>query len=209
MFLIIIGLPGSGKGTQAKLLVEHFNLNYFEAGDFLREIAENNTRIREVMNSGKLVDEVDMTRYVTEYFDEKKDKLQNILFDGFPRFPSQYVAFKKWLAEKNLKIDVVIFLEVSDEEVMRRLSARRVCEKCETVFNLITNPPKTDKCDNCGGQLLQREDDTPKAIKIRLEYFHQNTDPMLSLMDNDEVLMKVNGERDITEISKDIISRIK
>lgn len=208
MILIIIGPPGSGKGTQANVLIERFNLYHFETGKFSRELTQINSRIKKIVEKGELIPEDEMTRYVKESLEENESVLENILFDGYPRFPTQYEDLKTWLGTKNSKIDKVIYLNVSDQEVIRRLSARRICEKCGEVYNLVTNPPKGENCDKCKGPLIQRDDDKPDVIRTRLANFHVNTDPMMQLMENDGILIRIDGERPIEVISRDLISKL-
>ena len=123
MNVLILGPQGSGKGTQAKLVAHKFGFFYFEAGEFLREIALKNEKLRQVMDKGELVDEKELASYITAYFDEKQI-YDNIIFDGFPREVVQYNFFKDWLKEKEIKIDVAIVLVVSEETTLKRLSLR-------------------------------------------------------------------------------------
>src|SRR5258708_29010539 len=121
MNIVILGPQGSGKGTQAKLLAEKFGLFYFEAGEFLRQLADKRDDIKKILDSGKLVPEIELTSYVSAFFDEKQ-VYNNIIFDGFPRTIEQYVFFKNWLKEKNIGINLVIVLIVSEKTTLERLA---------------------------------------------------------------------------------------
>src|SRR5258708_1475540 len=123
MNIVILGPQGSGKGTQAKLLAQKFGLFYFESGEFLREISLKNDKVREVLDKGELVNEKELTSYITAYLDEKQI-YNNIIFDGFPRTIGQYKFFSEWLEEKKVGINLVIILEVSEETTLARLAKR-------------------------------------------------------------------------------------
>jgi adenylate kinase len=205
MKIIIFGPQGSGKGTQAKLVSEKFNLFYFQSGEFLREKAKSDPRVDEIINQrGEMIPDEEMFLLLKNYLTEKLPSLDNFIMDGYPRSLKQYELLSAWLKEKGGKVDIAILLVISDEESVRRLSARVVCEKCGTIYNLITNPPPGEKCV-CGGNLVQRPDDTPEAIKKRLADYHTITSPLIEVLKKEGVLVEVDGERPIEVIFEDIV----
>ena len=208
MNVVLLGLPGSGKGTQAELISKEFNLYYFQTGEFSRKLALKNLRIRKIVEKGELIPEKEMTKYVLEYLDEELPQGKNILFEGFPRFVSQFENLEGWLKIRGQKVDKVLFLNLSEEEVIRRLSSRRICKICGKVYNLITNPPKGKNCE-CGGGLEQRSDDNIKSIKIRLKYYRENTGVLVNYLERLGRLAKINAERPILEIFEDIKKNLK
>ncbi len=177
MNIVILGPQGSGKGTQAKLLAEKFGLFYFESGEFLREIAEKRIDVKKILDSGKLVPEVELTSYISAYLDEKQI-YDNIIFDGFPRTIEQYKFFEKWLKEKNIGINLVIVLEVSEKTTLERLAKR------------------------------DREDDTAIAIKTRLEVYKKETMPLVAELKKETKVMEIDGERTVQEIFEDICKKL-
>jgi len=214
MKIIFLGPPGSGKGTQAKLIVKKLNLQYFESGDILREKArEEDTLGREIdriiHQEGKYMPDKMVVEIVKGWIN--KDRLeQGIIFDGFPRTLNQYQDLQKVLTEKGSGIDQVIYLKVSEEESIRRLSARRICLQCDFEFNLVTKPPKKDElCDQCQKKLIQRKDDAPEIIKKRLQTYYQLTRPLVESVRQQGILEEIDGERSIDEIHQDILERIK
>ncbi|MBI2066312.1 nucleoside monophosphate kinase [Candidatus Woesebacteria bacterium] len=205
MNIIILGPQASGKGTQAKLLSEGLGLFYFESGNFLREKAERDPRIDEIINKrGELLPDEETFNLVRDYLKEKVPTLDNFILDGYPRSLKQYQLLIDWLKEEGKKIDLAILLNISDQEAVRRLSARVVCEKCGSVYNLITNPPPGGKCQ-CGGNLTQRPDDRPEAIEKRLQTYHATTAPLIEVLKKDGILVEVDGERPIAVISDDLL----
>lgn len=205
MNIIILGPPGSGKGTQARLLVDSLGLFYFESGKFLRELARKDLRIAEIINKGELIPEEEMTKYVTSYLEGKIPDTKNILFDGYPRFATQYRFLRRWLSSKDSKVDCVIMLKVSEKEIIRRLSARRRDKETGKIYNLITNSPPKSVPES---RLIHRKDDKPEVIKERLREYNENTLPMISFIEKEGILMEVDGERSIKEIFSDIMARL-
>lgn len=211
MNLVLLGPQGSGKGTQAKILVDKFGFYYFEMGSFLRELAKTDSLIYEYQNKkGKLVPDDMFFFAMKELLKGKVDEKNNLLLDGFPRAISQYEILKKWFDEFGVKLDLVIFIDISEEETIRRLSNRRTCTVCGKIWNLVTSPIPQDpsKCE-CGGELKQRADDKPEQIKLRLEEYRKNTEPLLGLFEKENILIKVDGNKPINEISEkleDIVS---
>jgi adenylate kinase len=178
MNIILFGPQGSGKGTQAQLLAEKFGYFYFESGAYLRRVAESNPELRKMLDSGILVPDIEMTSYLTAFFDENA-LYDDIIFDGFPRTLEQYKFLKVWLTEKQVKIDLGIVLEIGEDESIKRLSLRK------------------------------REDDTPEAIKKRLELYHKRTEILIEEIQKDAKVIKINGERSIEEIQKDLVTIIE
>src|SRR3972149_115843 len=209
MNLIILGPHGSGNGTQASLLAVSLGLFYFESGDFLRESAKVNPRIDEIVNKkGELLPDEEVFGLITKYFEEKHPTLENFILDGYPRSLKQYEMLKNWLLGKGKKINWVIYLTLSEDESLTRITARRICEKCDRVWNLVTNPPPAPDTCECGGRLIQRQDDTPEVVKKRLEIYQETTAPLIEVFKKDGILVSVNGEQPIDTILKEIVAKV-
>ena len=210
MNIVLLGSPASGKGTQADILCQKFGLYHLSTGDIARKLAEKDVRIKEIIDSGKLVPHEEMTMYVLEFLGEKRTQLKNILFEGFPRFIPQYEALENFLHTNGDDLDVVISLDVSETEAIKRISARWMCEKCGENFNTITKPPKVAGiCDKCGGNLIQRKDDNPESVKVRFQYYQDNTKELIDYLDKKGKLVHVNGERPIDNIAADLEKIVK
>lgn len=209
MIIAILGPQGSGKGTQAQMLAERLNLYYFDMGNFLRDIAKNDSKIDEFVNKrGALVPEDVSSPLAFAFLDKEKLEHDNILLDGFPRSMTQLRYVDEWLSKSDKKIDNAVFIDVSEEVSIKRLSARRICDKCGTIYNLITNPPPATGCP-CGGKLYQREDDRPEAIKERLSWYKGLSEPLINEYEKRGILIKVDGERPIKTIFEDIMKKLE
>ncbi len=200
MNIVLLGPQGSGKGTQARLLVDKFKFFYFENGQFLRKLAETNQNVKTIMASGGRVPDEEMSSYVSAYLDEQK-VYDNILFDGFPRTLPQYNFLKNWLVDKQVSLDLGIFLTINEEETVRRLSARRQDLQTGKIYNLITDPPPVDIDQS---KLIQREDDKPVAIKKRLSWYRELTLPLVNQLKKDIKVIEVDGTQEIEIIHSQI-----
>ncbi len=213
MNIVLLGPPASGKGTQADILCREFGLYHLATGDLSRKLAETDPEIKRIYDEGKLIPAELISMHVINFLDKNKSDLKDILFEGFPRFISQYEALDSFLRNKGDDIDAIISLDVSEEEAVKRISSRRICSKCGEPYNLITKLPKKENtCDLCGGSLIQRTDDNPEAVKVRFQYYMDNTKELIDYVESLGKLTRVNGERPIEEISKDlfkIVSDIK
>lgn len=202
MIVIILGKPGSGKGTQAKRLAERLGLFYFSSGDFARDLAKGDSRIERIMNEGRLIPEKEMSSYVSNFLERKLKETKNVIFDGYPRSLPQYKFLENWLYERSLDIDAAIVLEVSDESAILRLSTRRKDSKTGRTYNLITDPPPPTISPD---SLEERKDDTAPAIKKRLEEFSKNISPMIEHLKKEGKLILVDGEASISEIEGKLV----
>lgn len=209
MNIVILGAPASGKGTQAELLVKKYNLFHLQTGEIARNLAKSDMRIREIINSGKLIPEQEMTMYVIDFLTNQKPGMSNILFEGFPRFISQYEALENFLKTKGDNLDAVISLDLDSVQAIQRISARRICQKCGKVYNLITNPPEIEGKCNCDGELVQRDDDKPEAIKVRFQYYQDNTKQLIDYLDKKGKLIRVDGSRSISEVFEEITQKLE
>jgi len=204
MNIILLGAPGSGKGTQAELIVDKYKLYHFQTGQLARDIAKKDARIKEIIDSGKLIPHEEMTMYAIDFLSKNVKEMTDILFEGFPRFIPQYEALEDFLKTKGDDIDAVISLDINEEEVIKRVSSRRICDKCGESYNLITNPPPSENACECGGTLIQREDDNPDAVKVRLDYYHKNTEELIDYLDKKGKLTRVNGMNSIGIVFEEI-----
>jgi adenylate kinase len=215
MRLILLGPPGSGKGTQAKLLSESLGLVHFSTGDILREAVEKDTvegrRAKSYMVAGQLVPDEVVNDIVSARF-RRSDKPTRFVMDGYPRTNSQAMVFDAILAEQGLNLNAVILLNVADEEIVGRLSARWTCPNstCKSVYHAVANPPKVAGiCDKCSTPLVQREDDKPATIRKRLEVFHQSNDDLVHHYRDKGLLVEVLGRGDIESIHREIVKALK
>jgi adenylate kinase len=197
---VIMGVQGSGKGTQAKLLCGEFDLVHISVGDIFRWHVQVHTKIgamvRRIMSAGQLVDD-DLVESVVRDRLAQHDWNYGFVVDGFPRNRRQAEFFLE-----SYDIDAVIHLDLPDNEVRRRVLARRLCSRCGMDYNLIAHRPEQDgRCDVCGGELVTREDDTEQALEARLADYHTKTDPALELFRRKEFVVTVDArpERDVVQ----------
>lgn len=208
MNIILMGLPGAGKGTQADGIVEKYNIPHISTGDMFRAAISEGTELglkaKSYMDQGALVPDEVTIGIVRERL-SKADCEKGFLLDGFPRTVPQAEALDELLADTNRKIEHVVNIEVNPEELVKRLTGRRICKVCGTSYHLQFNPPKEDGvCDKDGGELYQREDDNPETVKNRLDVNMTQTAPLLAFYKEKGVLANIDGQQDIQNVFKDL-----
>lgn len=197
MNLILLGAPGAGKGTQASRIAEDLNIPAISTGDILRKAVADQTplgqKAKEYMDKGELVPDNVVIRMVEERLGAP-DCREGFLLDGFPRTVVQADALKDVLDKMGKKLDLVLNIDVSEEEIVKRLTGRRTCRECYQIYHLDYNPPQNEgQCDACGGELYQRDDDKVETIRRRLEVYKNQTDPLISYYDDRGLLQNIQG----------------
>ncbi|MEO0098249.1 MAG: adenylate kinase [candidate division WOR-3 bacterium] len=199
MLIILLGPPGSGKGTHAELLAKRYSLSHIATGDIFRaEVAKKTPlgeKIKTYLESGKLVPDELVLAVIEGYLLESKN--EGIVFDGFPRTLNQALGLEKILNRLEKRISFVFLLELSAAEIIRRLTTRRVCRQCAAIYNLESKPPKSPgRCDLCGGELYQREDDKEETIQKRLLVYEEEAKDLIPFYEKKGILYRVSGERE-------------
>jgi len=208
MHLILLGAPGAGKGTQAELLLKKYGLAHVAPGDIFRQAVREGTplgkKAREYMDRGALVPDEIVIGIMRERL-AQEDCRRGFLLDGFPRTVNQADALGQTLQELGITLDGVVNLEVSEAELVRRLTGRRVCPKCGANYHVMFSPPRTEgKCDDCGTGLIQRDDDREETVRRRLEVYRNQTQPLIAYYQEKGLLKTVNGEQPMDKVSQDL-----
>ncbi|ARD48132.1 adenylate kinase [Sporosarcina sp. P37] len=208
MNIVLMGLPGAGKGTQADKIVEKYGIPHISTGDMFRAAIKDGTELgvkaKSFMDQGALVPDEVTIGIVRERL-SKPDCDKGFLLDGFPRTVPQAQALDALLKDMGKSIEYVLDIEVDTDELVARLSGRRICKVCGTSYHLIFNPPKVeDVCDKDGGELYQRADDNPETVMNRLEVNMTQTAPLLDFYGEKGVLTKINGQQDINLVFEDL-----
>jgi adenylate kinase len=210
--LILLGPPGAGKGTQAERLQEDFDVAYIATGDILRKAVADGTdlgtKAKAYMDKGELVPDEVIIGVILECVQGQAAQ-DGFLLDGFPRTVEQAQALDDALADRERRLTAVLCIEVSDDEVVRRLSGRRMCVKGGHVYNIHTDPPKHDEvCDQDGSRLVQRDDDREETVRKRLEVYHRQTSPLVRFYEERDLLKRFDGTRSPTEVHDHIRATI-
>jgi adenylate kinase len=206
--LVLLGPPGSGKGTQGERLNGDLHLPYYATGDILRGAVRDETPLgksaKEYMDRGDLVPDEVIVGVIAERIDSEEAK-DGFILDGFPRTTPQAEALDAKLAELGRALSAVLLIDASDDEVVRRLGGRRTCEAEGHVYHVDFNPPKVEGvCDIDGSPLIVRDDDKPDVIRKRLATYHEKTEPLISYYEGHGVLRRVAGEREPAEVTEDL-----
>ncbi len=211
-FIVLIGPPGAGKGTQAARLRDALGLPHVSSGDLFRENLKNETplglKAKGYMDSGELVpDDVTIAMVMDRL--SRPDCARGAILDGFPRTIKQAKALDEALAQKGHKIGVVPCIVVPDEELVKRLSGRWLCPICGESYHVIFNPPKVPGvCDKDGGKLYQREDDKPETVRNRLKVYHEQTSPLIDYYAKQGVLVEIDGNQAIGDVEADLLAAV-
>ncbi len=206
MKIILIGPPGSGKGTQAEMLKQKFNIPHISSGDILRSEVARGTEfgklIKGFMDKGEIGPQELITEVVLKYLDDNCSS--GFIFDGFPR--TIYQAEK--LSEKHPDAKAIL-IQVSDEEITNRITGRRICPQCNKIYNIVNSPPrKAGICDTCGTAIIQRADDNLQTIRTRIQVYNNDTKPVIDFYDKKKLLSIIDGKKDSTEIFNGILKLV-
>jgi adenylate kinase len=206
--LVLLGPPGSGKGTQGERLNEDLRLPYYATGDILRGAVRDETELgksaKAYMDAGDLVPDEVIVGVIAERIDSEEAR-DGFILDGFPRTTPQAEALDAKLSELGRSVNAVLLIDTSDDEVVRRLGGRRTCEANGHVYHVDFNPPKEEGvCDIDGSPLIVRDDDKPEVIRKRLATYHEKTEPLVTYYDDRGVLRRIDGERDPDEVTEEL-----
>jgi adenylate kinase len=212
MYIILLGAPGAGKGTQAVMLAEKLNLVQVASGDLFRQALQQETELgkkaKSYMEKGQLVPNEITIQMVLERL-SAPDCENGALLDGFPRNIDQAKALDEALAKDGKGIDKVVYIKVSEGELLKRLGGRWICRNCQAPYHEVDSPPKVKgKCDRCGGELYQRPDDNVETVKNRLKVYFEETSPLIDYYKNDDKLLEVDGEGSTAEVNQRIVDAL-
>ena len=213
MKLIFLGPPGSGKGTQAKIIAAKSSAKHISTGDILREAVAAGTdlgmKAKKYMDAGELVPDEVLLGLVEDVLSNNQNS-ESFILDGFPRTIPQAEGLDNIFDKLNLKLDWAVLLDVPDRAIIDRLTARIFCADCKTDYNLRTKPPKVEGvCDVCGGRkLVQRDDDKENVIENRLKVYHETTEPIIEYYEKKNLLKRIPGDRGFEEITEDILKAV-
>ena len=213
MFIVLLGAPGSGKGTVGKILAENLKLAHISTGDLFRENLKNETELgkeaKSYMDKGELVPD-EITVRMLEKRMEEADVENGAILDGFPRTENQAVVLDKLLESKGNKVDMALNIDVPFDEIVERIANRRSCKGCSEIYNVVFNPPKQEgKCDKCGGELYQREDQKPKVVQNRLEVYRNTAEELIKYYENKGVLRTEKAGDKAGRTSYDVAAEIE
>ncbi|MBE5958955.1 MAG: adenylate kinase [Lachnospiraceae bacterium] len=209
MKIIMLGAPGAGKGTQAKMLAEKYNIPHISTGDIFRANIKNGTELgkkaKTYMDAGQLVPDELVVDLVIDRFAEP-DCENGYVLDGFPRTIPQAEALEAALAKIGEKVDYAIDVDVPDENIVNRMGGRRACVGCGATYHVVFNPTKVEgKCDKCGEDLILRDDDKPETVLNRLDVYHKQTQPLIDFYSGKGILKSVDGTKDMNEVFAAIV----
>ena len=213
MYIIFLGAPGAGKGTQAANVAQELNLVHIASGDLFRQAIEQGSELgmqaKSYMEKGILVPDEITIRMVLERI-SAPDCEAGVILDGFPRNLEQAEALDKALTQQGKAIDKVVYINVPEDELLRRLSGRWICRQCQAPYHATDSPPKIwGKCDQCGGELYQRPDDTAETVKKRLEVYFAQTAPLTEYYAQAGKLLEVDGGGSVDEVSNRIVAALR
>jgi len=213
VYIILVGAPGAGKGTQAANIADELNLVQVASGDLFRQALEKETELgkqaKSYMEKGMLVPDEITVKMVLDRI-AAPDCEAGAILDGFPRNLEQAEALDKALAQQGEAIDKVVYIKVSEEELLKRLSGRWICRSCQAPYHEIDSPPRVQgKCDKCGGELYQRPDDIPETIKKRLGVYFAETTPLIDYYARASKLAEVDGEGSVGKVSQGVLAAIR
>lgn len=213
MKLILLGPPGAGKGTQAKMLTDRFRIPQISTGDILRAAVKEGTpmgvKAKAFMDAGALVPDEVVVGIVRERL-QCSDCAEGFILDGFPRTVAQADSLKETLSQLGKDLDAVVSLEVDGDALVERLTGRRTCRACGRGFHVKFDPPGVPgKCDACGGELYQRDDDQEETIRRRLEVYEQQTSPLIAYYGREGLLVSVDGMQDIDVVQTAILTALR
>jgi adenylate kinase len=213
MRMVLVGPPGAGKGTQAQFVAAHLTVPQISTGDIFRSNVSHGTPLgkqaKEYMDAGDLVPDEITIAMVRDRLAEP-DATRGFLLDGFPRNVPQAIELDDILADMDLKLDVVVELIVDNDEVVRRLSGRRTCRNCGHVWHVDFDPSsKEGSCDNCGGELFQRDDDKPDTIRHRLEVYAEQTEPLVGYYGERGILVGVDATGPVDDVTERVIAAVR
>ena len=213
MYIILLGAPGAGKGTQAVMLAEKLKLVQVASGDLFRQALQQETELgikaKSYMEKGQLVPDEITIQMVLERL-SAPDCETGAILDGFPRNTQQAEALDKAMAQQSKEIDSVVYVKVSEEELLKRLSGRWICRNCQAPYHAVDSPPRVEgRCDRCGGELYQRADDNVETVKKRLEVYFAETAPLIDYYKNNGKLLEVNGVGSVNEVNQRIVDALE
>lgn len=212
MRLVLLGAPGAGKGTQAVVISQKYNVPHISTGDIFRSNIKNGTELgrkaKEYIDKGLLVPD-ELTVDIVKDRISQPDCKAGFILDGFPRTIYQAERLDEILKELNVELDCALNIYVPDEEIIKRMSGRRVCSKCGMSYHIVYNQPKVENiCDSCNGELIQRDDDKEETVIRRLNTYHKQTEPLIEYYEKKGKLLTVHGQEGVDDTTKEVLNAL-